>query len=137
MELFYEYTYGLTIFAKKFHHRCSTGLYIGLRKYWNFQREAKLEQIIAIVTTHGVFLLMTVFKFETLISTIDSKKIVQFNNQYFTLNKLCWQCPRYLNIIFRKTDWCFTKLIHRQWWEFFKMSCNLLEILRHILNFSN
>ena len=35
---------------------CSTGLYIGLRKYWNFQSEAKLEQIIAIVTAHSVFL---------------------------------------------------------------------------------
>ena len=28
-----------------------------LWKYWNFQNEAKLEQIIAIVTTHSVFLL--------------------------------------------------------------------------------
>ena len=56
MEPFYEYTLGLTIFAKKVLHICSTGLYIGLRKYRNFQREAKLEQIIAIVTTHSVFL---------------------------------------------------------------------------------
>ena len=55
------YTSGFTIFAKKLHHKCSTGLYIGLWKYWNFQREAKLEQIIAIVTTHCVFLL----KFKT------------------------------------------------------------------------
>ena len=39
MQLFCEYT------------RCSTGLYIGHLKYWNFQSEAKLEQIIAIVTT--------------------------------------------------------------------------------------
>ena len=29
-----------------------------LRKYWNFQIEAKLEQIIAIVITHSVFLLI-------------------------------------------------------------------------------
>ena len=60
MKLFYEYTEGLTIFAKKLHQRCSTGLYIGLRIYWNFQREAKLEQIIPIVTTQSVFLLMLI-----------------------------------------------------------------------------
>ena len=29
----------------KLHHRCSTGLYMGL---WNFQSEAKLEQIVLI-----------------------------------------------------------------------------------------
>ena len=40
----------------KLHHRCSIGLYIGLRKYWNFQSKAKLEQIIAIVKTHSIFL---------------------------------------------------------------------------------
>ena len=28
-----------------------TGLYIGLWKYWNYQDEAKVEQIIAIITT--------------------------------------------------------------------------------------
>ena len=38
----------------KFHHRSSTGLYISLWKYWDFQSEAKVEQIIAIVTTHSV-----------------------------------------------------------------------------------
>ena len=48
---------GLPFLLWKLHHRCSTGLYIGPRKYWNFQGEAKLEQIIAIVTTHSVFLL--------------------------------------------------------------------------------
>ena len=32
----------------------STELYIGLRKYENFQSEAKMEQIIAIVTTCSV-----------------------------------------------------------------------------------
>ena len=32
----------------------STGLYIGLWKYWDFQSEVKVEQIIAIVTTHSV-----------------------------------------------------------------------------------
>ena len=31
---------------------------MGLWKYWNFQSEAKFEQIIAIVTTHSVFLLL-------------------------------------------------------------------------------
>ena len=34
----------------KLHHRSS----IGIWKYWDFQREAKAEQIIAIVTTHSV-----------------------------------------------------------------------------------
>ena len=41
------------------HHKCSTGLYIGHWKFWNFQIfKAKLEQIIAIVTTHSVFLIL-------------------------------------------------------------------------------
>ena len=31
-----------------------TGLYIGLRTYKNFQSEAKVEQIIAIVATRSV-----------------------------------------------------------------------------------
>ena len=39
---------------QKNHHTCSIGLYIGHRKYWNFQSEAKVEQIIAIVTTRSV-----------------------------------------------------------------------------------
>ena len=30
---------------------------LGLGKYWNFQSEAKLEQIITIAATHGLFLL--------------------------------------------------------------------------------
>ena len=38
----------------KLHHRSSTWLYIGLWKYWDFQSEAKAEQIMAIVTTHSV-----------------------------------------------------------------------------------
>ena len=52
MELFHE----ILFLQWKFHHRCLTGLYIGLQKFWNFQSEAKLEEIIAIVTTHSVFL---------------------------------------------------------------------------------
>ena len=35
-------------------HRCSTGLYTGLLKYWNFQGEAKVKQIIVILTTRTV-----------------------------------------------------------------------------------
>ena len=38
----------------KLNHRHSTRLYIGLWKYWNFQREAEVEQIIAIATTPSV-----------------------------------------------------------------------------------
>ena len=45
---------GLLFSQYKLHHRCSTELYIGLWKYWNFQSEAKVEQIIAIVTTRSV-----------------------------------------------------------------------------------
>ena len=45
---------GLLFSQENLHHRCSTGLYIGLWKYWNFQSEAKVEQIIAIVTMHSV-----------------------------------------------------------------------------------
>ena len=38
--------------------RCSIiDVRLGLGKYWNFQSEAKLEQIITIAATHGVFLL--------------------------------------------------------------------------------
>ena len=47
----------ITIFAiiiNKVHHKCSAGLYVGLQKYWVFQSEAKVEQIIAIVTTRSV-----------------------------------------------------------------------------------
>ena len=42
---------GLLLSQQRFHHRCSTGLYIGHRKYWNFQSEANIQQIIAIVAT--------------------------------------------------------------------------------------
>ena len=42
---------GLLFSQLKLHHRCSTGLYKDLR---SFQSEAKVEQIIAIVTTHSV-----------------------------------------------------------------------------------
>ena len=42
---------GLLFSQLKLHHRCSTGLYKGLR---SFQSEAKAEQIIAIVKTHSV-----------------------------------------------------------------------------------
>ena len=45
---------GFIFLQYKFHHRSSTGLYIGLWKYWDFQSEAKVEQMIAIVTTHSV-----------------------------------------------------------------------------------
>ena len=38
----------------KLRHRSLTGLYIGLQKYWDFQSETKVEQIIVIVTTHSV-----------------------------------------------------------------------------------
>ena len=40
--------------AQKPDHRCSTGLYAGFRKYWNLQSEAKVEQVIAIVTTRSI-----------------------------------------------------------------------------------
>ena len=50
MELFGECIKRLTIFSIK---APSTGLYISLQKYWNFQSEAKVEQIITIVTTRS------------------------------------------------------------------------------------
>ena len=37
-------------------------IYIDLQKYWNFQSEAQLEQIIAIVITHSVFLFVIQIK---------------------------------------------------------------------------
>ena len=42
---------GLLFSQLKLHHRCSTGLYKGLR---SFQSEAEVEQIIAIVPTRSV-----------------------------------------------------------------------------------
>ena len=41
-------------FHNKISISCLTKLYIGLQKYWNFQSEAKVEQIITIVTTRSV-----------------------------------------------------------------------------------
>ena len=48
-----------------------TGLCIGLRKYRNFQSEARFEQIIAIVTTHSVFL-FELIEIKFLIFQIDA-----------------------------------------------------------------
>ena len=64
----------------KLHHRCSTELYIDLWKYWDFQREAKVEQIIAIVTTHSVSCL----KKESKVSL--NKKVVFVFHTIFRLN---------------------------------------------------
>ena len=44
MELFVNILNDLLFSQQKFHHRCLTGLYIGLRKYWHFQHEAKVER---------------------------------------------------------------------------------------------
>ena len=54
-EFFREYTQCLAVSTIKAPYRCSTGLYRGHLKYSNFQSEAKVEQIIAIVTTRSVF----------------------------------------------------------------------------------
>ena len=63
------------LFSKyKLHHRCSTGLYIGLWKHWNFQREAKVEQIIAIVTTRSVPCAICKIHFIFLMTLIDITK---------------------------------------------------------------
>ena len=45
---------GLLFSQYKLHHISSTGLYIGLWKHWNFQSEAKEEQIIAIIKTRSI-----------------------------------------------------------------------------------
>ena len=45
---------GLLFSQKKLYHKCSVGLDIGLRKYWIYQGEAKVEQVIAIVTKGSV-----------------------------------------------------------------------------------
>ena len=45
---------GFIVSQYKLRHRASTGLYTGLWKYWDFQSEAKVKQIIAIVTTHSL-----------------------------------------------------------------------------------
>ena len=49
MELFWEYINSFIFSQYKLHHRCSTGLYIGLWKCWDFQSETQVEQIIEIV----------------------------------------------------------------------------------------
>ena len=54
MELFVNILNGFIFSQYKLYYRSSTGLYISLWKYWDFQSEAKVEQIIAIVTTHSV-----------------------------------------------------------------------------------
>ena len=45
---------GFIFLQYELHHRSSTRLCLGLWKYWDFKSEAKVEQIIAIVTTHSV-----------------------------------------------------------------------------------
>ena len=50
-------------FHKKLHHKCSTGLYIGPRKYWNFKSENKVGQIIAVVTGRSVSCFNLNFRF--------------------------------------------------------------------------
>ena len=45
---------GLLFLQYKSHQRYLIGLYMGLWIYWNFQSEAKLEQIIAVFTTRRV-----------------------------------------------------------------------------------
>ena len=45
---------GLLFLQYKLHHRYLIGLYMGLWIYWNFQSEAKLEQIIAVFTMRCV-----------------------------------------------------------------------------------
>ena len=96
------YTSGFTIFAKKLHHKCSTGLYIGLWKCWNFQREAKLEQIIAIVTTHSVFLLLIDKVLES-----SSKRIVTLED------KRSWLIWYFLMRQFQLWSCCFTFIISK------------------------
>ena len=71
-------------FGYKPNHRRSTGLYIGLRKYWNFQRKAKVEKIIAIVTTRGVSCL--VMEKRILILYENNHDIIPYKKNCFFLN---------------------------------------------------
>ena len=50
MDFFVNILNGFLFLQYKLHQRSSTGLHIGFRKYRNFQNEAKVEQIITIVT---------------------------------------------------------------------------------------
>ena len=69
------------------HHKCSTGLYIDLRKFWNLQSEAKFGQINAIVTTHSVFLY-----FFLLIAILNQwLQIIKRNTVLFTKKSQCRQ----------------------------------------------
>ena len=45
---------GLLFSQLNLYHRCLNELYIDHRKYYNFQNEAKEEQIIATFTTRSV-----------------------------------------------------------------------------------
>ena len=66
-------------------------IYRPLWKYWNFQSEAKLEQIIAILTTHSVFLLIFNLKcqpFYTKNSVLSEKPI------FGVLSKLTFTCSK-------------------------------------------
>ena len=60
------------------------GLYIGLWKYWDFQSEAKVEQIIAIVTTHSVSCWQMYL--QTFLPTIPGKLLPQPPNLLFCLD---------------------------------------------------
>ena len=74
----------------KLHHRCPTGLYKDLRKYWNFQCEAKAEQTITIVTTRSV----SFFSFDFSIILFSE---IWFNDSILNSQSL-YELPNYKSI---------------------------------------
>ena len=81
---------------KKLHHRCSTGLYAGLQKYWNFQSEAKVGQVIAIVTTRSVACLsQTQSSIETDVIVVKKTCLFKFVEKYVRWK---WKKERKVNM---------------------------------------
>ena len=81
----------------KLHHRSLTGLFMGLWKYWGFQSDAKVEQIIAIVSTHSV----SCYKFK---DKLSSDTILKYNDNF--LDSTCLLSDRRLSAIIDASMFC-------------------------------
>ena len=110
MELFVNILSDLLFSQYKLHHRCSTGLYIGLWKYWNVQSAAEVEQIIAIVTTCSVscYYHVSIMSGCFLVRSATIYRILQSSGNKNVLgsirNVFCFQlerCNKMIKIVYR------------------------------------
>ena len=81
---------GFQLFSQKLHHRCSTGFKIRLWNDWNFQDEAKVGQIIAIVTTRNISCFeLNVFFYSSFYLKMDFRGVQVLNKfENFSLRDL-------------------------------------------------